>query len=137
MGDARRIRTLDAEELCALAWTLDLDPRDPVGRRLYGWKKCHWGEAATDACGALWRPHERLAEADAVFRIIRAHGWSTSCAWFADDRQYGEAWAATAGNVAHSVRWPSDVPTEAHALLLVSILCAAHDDAERQEAVHA
>lgn len=30
----------------------------------------------------VWRPHADLAQADAVFRSLRARGWSTSDEWY-------------------------------------------------------
>ena len=120
------IRQMDGPALCVLAFALGLAPE---GASL-GWP------SAGDVCANrdLWRPHHDIATAETVFRSLRACGWTTSVAWFADDRQHGDAFAATQGR-AVGVHWPRDVPTEAMALLLVSVLAAASEggphDAQR------
>ena len=73
------IRQMDGPALCVLAYTLGLAPK---GAWL-GWP------SAGDVCANrdLWRPHHDLAQADAVFRQLRAR--HLSC--------YTEYWG-TAGN---------------------------------------
>mgnify|MGYP001559372596 CR=1 FL=1 len=110
------IRALDGPALTRLAWELGLaspgyvliQPGEYVGVDLP-----HYN---------VWRPHVTLAQADAVFRSLREHGMTTSVVWFGDARHYGEAWVCIEGLRAVSVKWPTDVPTEAQALLLASVL---------------
>jgi hypothetical protein len=84
-----------------------------------------------DATGDLWQPHEDLAQADAVFRALRARGWQT-----VNNYAQGHPFVAV-------IQWRSqehprqrryDVdydqpgqPREAQALLLVSVLAVASD----------
>jgi len=69
------IRTLDGPALTRLAHTLGLAPHvvryTSQGRErdniLYD-----------PATGAVWEPHRRLDQGDAVFRQLRQHGWKTT-----------------------------------------------------------
>ena len=120
------IRQLDGPALCLLAYELGLAPEGAW----VGWPSP--GDVCVDR--DLWRPQTDLDTADAVFRSLRARGWTTSCCWFADDRQHGDVFAATQGR-AVGVHWPRDGPTEAMALLLCAVLAAASEggphDAQR------
>ena len=77
-------------------------------------------------------PHDDIHAAVDLFIGLRQRGWTTSQAYFADDRQYGEAWIGCHGRRAYSVQWPRDVPTEALALLLVACLAVVNEE----EAAH-
>ena len=126
MPTAEEIRVFDGPGLTKLAWEMHLDPRGLGDCRLFSWQQRFWGEAAMNVDGNIWRPHERIDQADAVFRQLRARGWTTSCCWFADDRQHGDVFAAGQGR-AVGVHWPRDVPSEALALLLVACLARASE----------
>lgn len=120
--DEQALRSLDGHALCLRAWELGLAPD--------GTKHVHGELVEADwlivpPTNYEWVPHQRIDQAQAAFNSLRARGWSTSVVWFADHRQYGEAWAACSSR-AYSARWPLDVPSEAHALLLVSVLVAEH-----------
>jgi hypothetical protein len=128
----QEIRALDSPGLCRLAWELGLAP-DGIAP-LPG-QEASLGRMLFAAPGSLnytvlelWEPYTRLDQADAALRLLRAHGWSTSALWLADDRRYGVVWAATAGHHAVSVEWyqPEE---EARALLLTAVLAAARDGA--------
>ena len=114
------LRALGAAALTEEAFRLGLAP-DTVYKTT-----CPPGQLWETTRGGLipWRPTTNLAQADAAFRRLRARGWSTSVVWFADDRQYGSVWACCGGR-AYSARWPLDVPSEAHAILLTSVLVVA------------
>ena len=109
------IRLLDGPALTHLAFDVGLAPE---GTR-------PWIDDRPFVGPEFWAPHLQLRQACAAFRRLRARGWSTACTWFADDRQYGEAWASCSTR-SYSARWPCDVPTEALALLLVSVLVVHH-----------
>jgi hypothetical protein len=126
------IRVLDGPELTKLAFQLGLGgaTRKYVGKA--GTRLA--APAAEDDLLDLWEPHENLAQADAVFRSLRARGWTTSVCWFADDRQAGEVWAGTQGRRAVSVAWTGDDPAaEARALLLCTCLAVA---SAQEDATH-
>ena len=124
--DEQAIRALDGAGLTRLAWTLGLAPPPPPGL------PTAW-EGAEQIIFVFrgpqeyipWEPHIALPQADAVFLSLRGRGWSTSVVWWADSRQYGEAWASCSMR-SHSVRWPLDVPSEEHALLLTAVLVVNH-----------
>ena len=120
------IRVFDGPALTKLAWRLGLAPPGA-----WPWP---YDVPSMGVDGACWEPHLALAQADAVFRCLRARGWTTSVAWFADDRQHGDVFAATQGR-AVGVHWPRDVPTEALALLRCAVLARASEgdphDAQR------
>lgn len=132
------IRALDGAALTRLAWELHLEPHDLAGRRYFGWETRSWGDAAIDACGTIWRPHERVDQADAAFRTLRARGWRRLTQnW---DRGRGTIQAvkllSTPPEPARwheiTVEWPRPVETEAHALLLVSVLAVMASEQEAQ-----
>ena len=130
------IRAMDGPALTQLAWTLGLGPQDGKvdsdedGCPLYRFPVHCPDTQGVDWC--RWEPDGTPAQAHAVFAHLRARGWTTSCAWFGDDRQYGEAWIGCHGRRAYSVQWPRDVPTEALALLLVACLAVVNEE----EAAH-
>ena len=128
MPTAEEIRALDGPGLTKLAWELGLAPQAVQWHD----QKNGFRERLLWEREVPWRPHVCLTQADVVFRGLRARGWTTSVAWFADDRQHGDVFAATQGR-AVGVHWPRDVPTEAMALLLCAVLARAsegdtHDD---------
>ncbi len=109
--------------LCIRAWTLGLAPADAV--RLWDGDQGEADHILVAPSSEAWEPHKQRSQAQELFQSLREYGWSTSVVWFGDYRQYGEAWAACDGR-SYSVRWPLDVPTEAHALVLVSVQVADH-----------
>lgn len=121
-----QIEALDGPALTRLAWELGLAPQgtESKGQRILAYL------TALTQPPVIWRPHEDVAQADAVFRGLRAHGWWTDVQGDADD-----GWCrATREGVEEEQCWPSaTAPTEAHALVLVSILAVAHDRAQPQE----
>lgn len=101
------IRSLDGGTLRGLAYDLGLAPR--------------WVTLKDGSIKHVWQPQEDLAQAEEVFRGLRARGFSTSVVWWADYRQHGEVWASTIMRSV-SVQWPIQVVSESHALLLCAVL---------------
>lgn len=109
-----QIRQLDGPILTRLAWELGLAPS---GADL-------WGDEMYDFSGReLWEPHRNLVQADAVFRRLREYGWEIG----STSRKSGghcRAWQITYDGESLWCTWPWDgkEQSEAHALLLVSVM---------------
>lgn len=124
------IRAMDGPTLTQYAYALALDPRDSVGRRYFSWQRRSWGEAAIDASGNIWRPHEHLAHADAVLRVVRKDELGTQNMWDGD----GGIVTVTRGFSRHFAQRygrPGE-DTEAMAMLRCAVL-ALHSWAESED----
>lgn len=121
----KKIQALDGPALSRLAYTLGLAPPGTVMDR----EVDHRNEHGTPAVWMLhhwdtWEPHKRLDQADAVFRLLREHGWMTSVYWWAGF--YGQGGEVIAERQYHGqdflwqFRHVND--EEAFALLLVAVL---------------
>lgn len=102
------IRRLDGPSLCRLAFEMDLAPQA---------FRPSW--AGDNDQGQRWHPHEDLPQADAVVRQLRARGWLTRVEGFAT---YGNVSAVQASHVIDAYWGKRHDPTEAMALLRVSVL---------------
>jgi hypothetical protein len=125
------IRQVDGAALTKLAHELNLDPRSLDGGRVFFWQQRCWGEAAIDACGMIWRPHERVDQADAALRTLRPRGWSVQTNWYGP-LDYGEIRASRYGyEVIRTAYGEEFGSTEALALLRCACLatCARERDA--------
>lgn len=124
---ADAIRAMDGPALTRVAWEMGLDPRDLVGRRYFCWECRSWGEAPIDASGTIWRPHERVDQADAVFRQLRQRGWATVAKWWPMrgllSGGCAEAMSLTGGGL-YTVEYATQAE-EALALLRCSVLAMA------------
>lgn len=112
---AEVIRALDGVALTSLAWELGLAGENIVWPD--GFPYPFHLEYET-----VWWPLSHLGQAYQAFCRLRDKSMTTSALWYGDHRSYGEAWVAIGGLRAVSVKWPTEVLTEAHALLLVSVL---------------
>lgn len=116
---------LDGPALTQLAWNLGLDPRDVVGRRIFSWEQRSWGAAAIDASGSIWRPHERIDQAEEVIRWLRLLGWDTHIQYFSESAlgQVG-VWKRCEGKLLGQLLHWHATTAEAIALLRCAVLAA-------------
>lgn len=124
--DQESIRRLDGPALAQAAFDLHLAP--PHIRWREGYPPNLWDGTFA---ARPWEPWNDVAAATEVFQALRHRGWTTSCVWFGDLRQEGEAWVGCEGARAYRVRWPTDVGSEAMALTLVSVLAVVGESAPR------
>ena len=108
--DREFLSHLDGPALTLLAWELGLAPQ-------------HW-----TPIDKPWRPHEDLAQADAVFRGLRAHGWNTAVEWYAPGA-FGDI-SASHGSHMIKITWGSgeDETSEPLALLRCAVLARASEE---------
>ena len=124
------IRQMDGVALARLAWDLGLASEDvePDTAGLLYW----YQDAQDQHRWKMWFPHDNLAQADAVFRQLRARGWSTFVIWALGDYggYDGEVEACPPPSLMHrgSIMVSFATPdTEALALLRCACLAAASE----------
>ncbi len=134
----KAVRALDGPALTHRAWHLGLAPLRTGARPLVAWEGSH-GEVflATDDGYSVWEPHVDLAQADAVFRRLRAQDWETQVTWFpwssyglvsvvrrTREGQFITARSTTFVLPGEQRQLPDELVThnEAHALLLCAVL---------------
>jgi len=112
------IRAMDGTALTRLAFDLGL-------HGLHG-SSFTYEEVAVHT-RSPWAPHVNLAQADAVFRQLRARGWMTSILWDAADPRFSTVSAWTAQEC-FTERFTTTAE-EALALLRCAVLAVASEPA--------
>jgi hypothetical protein len=110
------IRAMDGATLTELAWALEAHPalRCPLS-----------DEGIARFLPGPWEPYQCLAQAEVVFRDLRAQGWMLSNSWRPMLPPARRGYLEAIQGLAH-IGVHYGLSTEAHALLLVSVLAHAH-----------
>lgn len=130
------IRAMDGKTLTGLAWAIGLAPTRveplPGQEASFGLFLYDSPRRLNYTLLELWQPHADLAQADAVFRQLRALGWDTHVQYFVEEGR-GKVWALqqTGESSGHGsvVPWQRETG-EAEALLRCACLALA---SERQK----
>lgn len=126
---ADEIRALDGPGLTQLAFTLGLAPCDPVGRPYFSaYTFPHSGKTIYhDAAGEVWEPDRFLAQADAVFRQLRARGWMLCNSWRPARCVGRQGYLEAINGLVHIGEHYTDARDEPLALLRCAVLAVASE----------
>ena len=118
------IRALNGPALTRLAWELGLAPQGSKALTFFGGERSHYYTHEE----TLWEPCENLVQADAVFRGLRVQHWHTANAYYGDDGFGKVSVRREQRSIAVYYNEGQDSPTEAHAMLLVSVMAMMNSE---------
>jgi hypothetical protein len=121
---AEEIRALDGSALSTLAWELGLAP---ANLRAFLDGALRTG-GRHDAFHRVWKPHEVLAQAEAVFRQLRTRGWMLCNSWRPARCRGRQGYLEAIKGLVHIGEHYTDATDEPLALLRVSVLAAGAEE---------
>ena len=121
----QEIRAMDGEQLTQAAWALGLAP--------HGVRRSRVAATFFDEDERAWKPHERIAQADAVLRGLRTRGWIYSQSWVPQRPAQRRGYIEAVKGLRHLGEHYTDTTDEPLALLRVSVRAVASEQKPQKE----